>query len=93
MAAASGLMLVPPKERNPMLTSSYGTGQLIKNALDKGVQQIILGIGGSATVDGGVGMLQALGAVFYDEQQQRLGQGGKYSIRSPVLIFQVSTLV
>ncbi|QET98731.1 glycerate kinase [Providencia stuartii] len=77
MAAASGLMLVPPKERNPMLTSSYGTGQLIKDALDKGVQQIILGIGGSATVDGGVGMLQALGAVFYDEQQQRLGQGGE----------------
>ncbi|EMA3639561.1 glycerate kinase [Providencia stuartii] len=77
MAAASGLMLVPPKERNPMLTSSYGTGQLIKNALDKGVQQIILGIGGSATVDGGVGMLQALGAVFYDGQRQRLGQGGE----------------
>lgn len=77
MAQASGLMLVPSEQRNPMLTSSYGTGQLIQDALDKGVSQIILGIGGSATVDGGVGMLQALGAVFYDDKQNVLGAGGK----------------
>ncbi|HBO24453.1 MAG TPA: glycerate kinase [Providencia sp.] len=77
MAQASGLMLVVPEQRNPMLTSSYGTGQLIQDALDKGVSQIILGIGGSATVDGGVGMLQALGAVFYDDKQNVLGTGGK----------------
>lgn len=77
MAQASGLMLVAPEQRNPMLTSSYGTGQLIQDALDKGVSQIILGIGGSATVDGGVGMLQALGAVFYDDKQNVLGTGGK----------------
>ncbi|MEX6159500.1 glycerate kinase [Providencia manganoxydans] len=77
MAEASGLMLVAPKDRNPMLTHSFGTGQLIKDALDKGVKQIILGVGGSATIDGGVGMLQALGAIFYDAQQQVLGLGGK----------------
>lgn len=77
MAQASGLMLVAPEQRNPMLTSSYGTGQLIKDALEKGVEKIILGIGGSATVDGGVGMLQALGATFYNDQQQELGLGGK----------------
>ncbi|EKT59873.1 glycerate kinase [Providencia sneebia] len=76
MASASGLMLVAPEKRNPMLTSSYGTGQLIKDALIKGVSQIILGIGGSATVDGGVGMLQALGAIIYDDKQQELGLGG-----------------
>lgn len=77
MAEASGLMLIAPKDRNPMLTHSFGTGQLIKDALDKGVKQIILGIGGSATVDGGIGMLQALGAIFYDDQQQALGLGGE----------------
>lgn len=77
MAQASGLMLVTPEQRNPMLTSSYGTGQLIKDALEKGVEKIILGIGGSATVDGGVGMLQALGATFYNDRQQELGLGGE----------------
>ncbi|MDD9339058.1 MAG: glycerate kinase [Providencia heimbachae] len=76
MAQASGLMLIKPEQRNPMLTNSYGTGQLIKSALDKGVQHIILGIGGSATVDGGVGMLQALGANFYDNQQKILSLNG-----------------
>lgn len=77
MAQASGLMLVSPEQRNPMHTTSYGTGQLIQDALDKGVENIILGIGGSATVDGGVGMLQALGAIFYDSQQHKLGLGGE----------------
>lgn len=77
MAQASGLMLVSPEQRNPMLTTSYGTGQLIQDALEKGVKKIILGIGGSATVDGGVGMLQALGVVFYDNQQNKLGLGGE----------------
>lgn len=77
MAQASGLMLVKPGQRNPLLTSSYGTGQLIRDALDKGVKNIILGIGGSATVDGGTGMLQALGAIFCDDKQQVLGHGGQ----------------
>lgn len=76
MAQASGLMLVPIAKRNPMLTNSYGTGELIANALALGVERIILGIGGSATVDGGVGMLQALGVRFYDENHQLLESKG-----------------
>lgn len=76
MAAASGLHLVPPEQRNPLLTTSYGTGELIKAALDKGVQRIILGIGGSATNDAGVGMLQALGAQFFDAAWQSIAFGG-----------------
>lgn len=77
MAAASGLHLVPPAQRNPLITTSYGTGELIKAALDYGVSKIILGIGGSATNDGGVGMLQALGAKFTDKQQNHIGFGGQ----------------
>ncbi|MDK4770585.1 glycerate kinase, partial [Serratia nevei] len=61
MAAASGLMLTPAERRNPLLATSYGTGELILHALDQGIRHLILGIGGSATVDGGVGMVQALG--------------------------------
>lgn len=66
MAAASGLPLVPPPLRNPMLTSTLGTGQLIKAALDRGCPRIILGIGGSATNDGGAGVIKALGARLLD---------------------------
>ncbi|MBF0785049.1 glycerate kinase [Muribacter muris] len=76
MAAASGLHLVPNAQRNPLKTTSYGTGELIKAALDLGVSEIILGIGGSATNDGGVGMLQALGAKFHNQQGQDIGFGG-----------------
>lgn len=76
MAAASGLHLVPPAQRNPLKTTSYGTGELIKKALDLGVKKILLGIGGSATNDGGVGMLQALGLSFQDNQGQEIGWGG-----------------
>ncbi|EPK6252224.1 glycerate kinase [Escherichia coli] len=60
MAAASGLMLVVPEKRNPLLASSFGTGELILHALDNGIRHIILGIGGSATVDGGMGMAAAV---------------------------------
>ncbi|WP_373820176.1 glycerate kinase [Glaesserella sp.] len=77
MAAASGLHLVPPEQRNPLITTSYGTGELIKAALDYGVKKIILGIGGSATNDGGVGMLQALGVRFLNSKQQDIGFGGE----------------
>ena len=56
MAAASGLALVPPEKRNPLRTTSYGTGQLIRAALDAGARRFVLGIGGSATNDGGAGM-------------------------------------
>ncbi len=76
MAAASGLHLVPPEKRNPLLTTSYGTGELIKLALDLGVESFILGIGGSATNDGGVGMLQALGMQCLDSQDKPIGFGG-----------------
>lgn len=63
-AAASGLTLVPPERRDPLHATSYGTGELIADALDEGVEEIFLGLGGSATVDGGIGMLQALGYRF-----------------------------
>ena len=76
MAAASGLHLVPPEARNPLRTTSYGTGELILAALDEGVEKIIVGIGGSATNDGGAGMLQALGALLLDAQHQPIGAGG-----------------
>jgi len=76
MAAASGLALLKPGERNPLVTTTYGTGELIRYALDKGCREIILGIGGSATVDGGVGMAQALGVRFTDQAGQETGPGG-----------------
>ena len=76
MAAASGLHLVPIDKRNPCQTTSFGTGELIKQALDLGVQHIILGIGGSATNDGGAGMLQALGLRLLDKNGQSIGFGG-----------------
>jgi len=76
MAAASGLMLVPPAQRNPLLTTSRGTGELIRAALDAGARRFILGIGGSATNDGGAGMVQALGARLLDANEQALPAGG-----------------
>ncbi|WP_318439795.1 glycerate kinase [Photobacterium leiognathi] len=76
MAAASGLHLVSPELRNPMLTTSFGTGELILAALDKGVEHIIVGIGGSATNDGGIGMAQALGVRFLDENNKQISYGG-----------------
>ena len=77
MAAASGLHLVSPKQRNPMLTTSFGTGELILAALDQGVDHIIVGIGGSATNDGGIGMAQALGVQLLDSNGQALKFGGQ----------------
>ncbi|HHG8772756.1 TPA: glycerate kinase [Raoultella planticola] len=76
MAAASGLESVPPACRNPLLTTSWGTGELIRHALDAGVQQIIIGIGGSATNDGGAGMVQALGGKLLTEEGQQIAAGG-----------------
>ncbi|WP_437612481.1 glycerate kinase [Erwinia sp. V71] len=76
MAAASGLELVPAAQRDPLITTSWGTGELIRNALDKGVQHFIIGIGGSATNDGGSGMVQALGARLLDKHGQQIGYGG-----------------
>ncbi|HHE5699651.1 TPA: glycerate 2-kinase [Citrobacter amalonaticus] len=76
MAAASGLALVPPDKRNPLITTSRGTGELILQALDSGASNIIIGIGGSATNDGGAGMVQALGAKLCDANGTEMGYGG-----------------
>ncbi|GAB4060752.1 glycerate kinase [Uliginosibacterium sediminicola] len=76
MAAASGLELVPPAQRNPLITTSYGTGELIRDALQSGARQLIIGIGGSATNDAGAGMLQALGVRLLDDSGHELEAGG-----------------
>ncbi|WP_324722896.1 glycerate kinase [Lelliottia sp. JS-SCA-14] len=76
MAAASGLEMVAPSSRNPLKTTSWGTGELIRHALDAGVKHIIIGIGGSATNDGGAGMVQALGAKLLDGDGNPIGLGG-----------------
>lgn len=77
MATASGLPLVPIDKRNPMETTTYGTGEMIKDAITKGCREFLVGIGGSATNDGGIGMMKALGVKFYDENNIELGHGGK----------------
>lgn len=77
MAAASGLGLLKAEERNPLRTSTFGTGQLIVDALNRGVKKIILGIGGSATTDGGIGMAEALGYAFKDAEGQTLLPNGE----------------
>ncbi|MDA7746734.1 glycerate kinase [Psychromonas sp.] len=76
MAAASGLHHVAPNLRDPKKTSSYGTGELIKAALDQGVTKIIIGLGGSATNDGGIGMLAALGVTFLDHEGNAIEPNG-----------------
>lgn len=76
MAAASGLELLPPAARNPLKTTSWGTGELIRHALDLGVTRMIIGIGGSATNDGGAGMAQALGAQLLTADGQPIAPGG-----------------
>lgn len=76
MAAASGLGLVPHNRRNPLITTSFGTGQLMLAALDEGCRRLIVGIGGSATVDGAAGALQALGVRFLDDRGVDLAPGG-----------------
>jgi glycerate 2-kinase len=76
MAQASGLTLIPQSDRRPKEASSYGTGQLIKAALDAGCRNLLIGIGGSATIDGGAGALQALGVRLLDADGQELPGGG-----------------
>lgn len=76
MAAASGLPLLSKDEYNPLVTTTYGTGQLIKDALDKKCHTIYVGLGGSATNDGGTGMAQALGVSFKDSNGEEIGFGG-----------------
>ena len=76
LANTSGMELLNPEERNPMLTSTYGTGLQIKDAIEKGVEHIYLGLGGSATNDGGIGIAQALGYVFLNDEGEELSSIG-----------------
>jgi len=76
MAEAAGLTLAPPGKRDPKIATTYGVGELIRAALDAGVTSLIIGIGGSATNDGGAGMAEALGVRFMNESGQPLGRGG-----------------
>jgi len=78
MATACGLDLLEEDEKNPLECSTFGFGQLILNALDKDITSFILGLGGSATNDAGIGMLQALGVKFLDEEKKEIGFGAKY---------------
>ena len=80
MASISGLPLIRKEQQNPMETSSFGTGELILDALQKGCTRFVVGIGGSATNDAGIGMLQALGFKFLDREGKTLGHGGKILI-------------
>lgn len=81
MASSSGLVLIDPSERNPLKTTTRGVGETILHALDKGCRRFIIGIGGSATNDGGMGMLQALGFRFWDKNGDELGVGGEMLIQ------------
>ena len=77
MSAASGLPLIAPTERNPLRTSTYGTGEMIVDAIKRGCRKFLVGIGGSATNDGGTGMLRALGFRFFDAEGNELIGGGE----------------
>ena len=76
MSAAAGITLVTPEERNPLYTTTYGVGEMIADAIERGCRTFIIGIGGSATNDGGVGMLRALGYEFLDGEGQPIPHGG-----------------
>ncbi len=92
MANASGLRLVPEPMRDPLYLTSYGTGELIRYAIEEGYRKIYLGIGGSATVDGGVGMMAALGVKFYDEEGNELKPDGSalFKLRSIKVPFELT---
>ncbi len=77
MSAAAGITLVTDEERNPLNTTTYGVGEMIKDAIEKGCREFIIGIGGSATNDGGIGMLQALGFGLLDEEGRQVTYGAK----------------
>jgi len=81
LASASGLRLLATDERNPLLTTTFGTGQLIAHALDQGIENLILGIGGSATTDAGIGLAAALGYRFLDQDENELPPIGENLIR------------
>ena len=77
MASAAGITLVPDSEKNPLLATSYGVGEMINDAIQRGCRNFIIGIGGSVTNDGGIGMLKALGVRILDENDEDAGEGGQ----------------
>lgn len=77
MALAAGITLISEDEKNPLLATTYGVGEMINDAIEKGCRNFIIGIGGSATNDGGIGMLKALGYEFYDKNGNDVGEGGQ----------------
>ena len=77
MASAAGITLIPDSEKNPLLATSYGVGEMINDAIQRGCRNFIIGIGGSVTNDGGIGMLKALGVRFLDENGEDAGEGGQ----------------
>lgn len=77
MASAAGITLVPDEEKNPLLATSYGVGEMINDAIQRGCRNFIIGIGGSVTNDGGIGMLKALGVRFLDQNGEDAGEGGQ----------------
>ncbi len=81
MAAAAGINLIPKEDLNPLYTTTYGVGEMVRDAIFRGCRDFIIGIGGSATNDGGIGMLQALGYVFYDSEGKPVGAGGREAAR------------
>jgi glycerate kinase len=93
MAAASGLPLVPLERRNPLNTTTFGTGELIRAALNQGCRKFIIGIGGSATNDGGTGMAQALGVEFFDKSGQLIRQKMAGGLLSQVGTISLSGLI
>ena len=92
MAAASGLQLLDAKSRNPLHTTSFGTGELILAAIQKGAKKIIIGLGGSATVDAGMGLAQALGVQFFDKNSRLIRQYGNGRLLAKVSGLDVSDL-
>lgn len=92
MAAISGLPLVPADKRNPMKTTTFGTGELIRDALERGCLRFVIGLGGSATNDAGLGMLQALGFRFFDKEGHEVGSMKKGIALCGALLSAISSI-
>ena len=88
MAAAAGIILIRESEKNPLTATTYGVGEMIADAMERGIRNFIIGIGGSATNDGGIGMLKALGYQFSDENGQDVGEGGQALERVSSIIIE-----
>ena len=87
MASAAGITLVPSNQKNPLLATTYGVGEMILHAIENGCRDFVIGIGGSATNDGGIGMLKALGFEFLDKDGKDVGEGGQALAKVSVIKF------